>query len=325
MHHYYVRQYKSDDYDIWNQFVSNSKNGTFLFHRDFMEYHSDRFEDYSLLIYKKEVLIAVLPANITETSVYSHQGLTYGGLLYLDSLKLASIVEILSQVLQFFQKNNVYKFISKEIPSIYCQKHADDLLYALFLAQAKLTRRDSLSVVDLKQPQKYSKDRREGIKKGENAALIIKEEESFELFWNQILEPNLWQKHQAKPVHSALEMQLLKNKFPQNIRQFNVYNQNKIVAGTTVFVSNNVAHSQYISGNEDKNALGSLDILHHYLLTKVFSEKKYFDFGISNERNGKILNQGLVYWKQSFDAHTVTQDFYEVDPKNYIYLEEVLK
>jgi len=43
-----------------------------------MDYHSDRYLDYSLLIYKKDVLISVLPANIVEDQLYSHQGLSYG-------------------------------------------------------------------------------------------------------------------------------------------------------------------------------------------------------------------------------------------------------
>ena len=33
----------------WDAFVKTSKNGTFLFMRDYMEYHNDRFIDYSLL------------------------------------------------------------------------------------------------------------------------------------------------------------------------------------------------------------------------------------------------------------------------------------
>ncbi|MFT6748422.1 MAG: hypothetical protein ACJAQ1_000334, partial [Flavobacterium sp.] len=75
-----VKQYRSEDYEAWNQFVSEAKNATFLFHRDFMEYHSDRFEDFSLLVFNnKEKLVAILPANRVDESVFSHQGLTYGG------------------------------------------------------------------------------------------------------------------------------------------------------------------------------------------------------------------------------------------------------
>ena len=44
-----------------------------------MDYHKDRFEDYSLMVFKDEKLVAVLPANRVEDKLFSHQGLTYGG------------------------------------------------------------------------------------------------------------------------------------------------------------------------------------------------------------------------------------------------------
>ena len=79
---YNIKKYHKNDYKIWNEFIAHAKNATFLFHRDFVEYHQDRFEDFSLLVFEDEKLKAVLPANIKENLVYSHQGLTYGGLVY---------------------------------------------------------------------------------------------------------------------------------------------------------------------------------------------------------------------------------------------------
>ena len=154
--------------------------------------------------------------------------------------------------------------------------------------------------------------------------LVVKEETHFDLFWNEILIPNLAETHDAKPVHSLKEIESLQQKFPKQIRQFNVYHDGKIVAGTTIFETKNVAHSQYISGNSDKNILGSVDFLHEHLLTTVFKNKKYFDFGISNENQGKNLNEGLSYWKESFGANIIVQDFYEVQTTNFHLLEHVL-
>ena len=116
----------------------------------------------------------------------------------------------------------------------------------------------------------------------------------------------------------------LKSKFPNNIRQFNVYKEGKIIAGTTVFESDFVVHSQYISADESKNTTGSLDFLHNRLITHTFRNKKYFDFGISNENQGKNINQGLLFWKEGFGARTIVQNFYEIETKNYPLLENVL-
>lgn len=325
MKNYSVKIYQESDYNQWNAFVDNAKNATFLFHRDFMEYHKDRFQDYSLIVLDGEKWVAVLPASKVGKEVFSHQGLTYGGLVYNEKIKLASVIEIFKEILFFLNENNIEKLQLKLIPSIYNQKPAEELNYGLFLVDAQLTRRDTLAVVDLSKKIVLSKLRKRGVKNGISNNLLIKEVNNFEDFWNEILIPNLAKKHQAKPVHSLQEITKLKDLFPKNIKQFNVYENGIIIGGSTIFESQNVAHCQYISGDANKNELGGLDLLHYHLITDVFSTKCFYDFGISNENQGRKLNNGLSYWKESFGASTIVQDFYEVKPINYNLLETVLK
>ncbi len=194
----------------------------------------------------------------------------------------------------------------------------------MFLLQAKLTKRETLATINQSVPLKISKNRIEGVKRGRKNKLKIKEENSFDDFWNMILIPNLGLKHKVNPVHSLEEIRYLKNLFPKNIRQFNVYFEDRIVAGTTIFETKYVAHCQYISGNIEKNTLGSLDFLHHYLIKDVFGNKAYFDFGNSNIEDGKFINKGLQYWKEGFGARTVVQDFYSIKTDDYRLLDGVL-
>jgi hypothetical protein len=322
---YIVKRYQEEHYSIWNDFISRAKNATFLFHRDFMDYHNDRFEDYSLMVFEEKKLVAVLPANRVGKVIYSHQGLSYGGLIYIERLKLASVILVFKAVLLYLSDNKITKIQLKTIPSIYQKKPAEELNYTLFLVDAQLIRRDSLAVIDLSKPFLFSNIRKRGIQKGISNGLIIKEENNLESFWNQVLIPNLNLKHNAEPVHTLEEIQSLKNHFPKNIRQFNVYCNNKIVAGTTVFETESVAHCQYISKYEGQENLGSLDFLYNQLINNVFADKKYFDFGISNENHGRSLNQGLSYWKESFGSSTIVHDFYEVETINYSKLDTVFK
>ena len=278
-----------------------------------MEYHQDRFKDHSLLLYKKDKLVAVFPANQRENVLYSHQGLTYGGLIIKKELKLKDVSECFKIMLDYLNEINIQKLHLKMFPTMYSPFPTDELQYLFFILEAKLVRRDALSVLNMQHRPKISKDRIAGNKRAIKHGLMVKEVDTFDEFWNAILIPNLERKHAVKPVHSLAEIEKLKNKFPKNIRQFNVYKDDVIVAGTTIFETKHVAHSQYISGNEDKNNLGSLDFLHLYLFNEVFQEKMYFDFGISNENQGKNINSGLHYWKEGFGARTITQDFYEID------------
>ena len=50
-------------------------------------------------------------------------------------------------------------------------------------------------------------------------------------------------------------------------------------------------------------------------ISNVYKNEKYFDFGISNENQGKQVNESLHYWKESFGARTIVQNFYEIEVK----------
>jgi len=314
MKNYFIRKYTNEDFDLWNEFIAKAKNSTFLFDRNFMEYHSDRFEDFSLLIFEETKLVAVFPANKINNELHSHQGLTYGGIIIDKTMKLDDFIELFQTFCKFL-KPDFKKVFFKEIPKIYNRCFSDELLYVLFLNDAKLIRRDTLSVIDYQSDFQISATQKYKIRKSQKYPLEIKQNSDFSSFWNQLLIPNLYEKHNTNPVHSLEEITLLKNRFPENIKQFNVYFEQKIIAGTTIFETQNVAHLQYIasiSDNQLKNKIRPLEYLFDFLIKKYSTEKKYFDFGISNENQGKILNKGLLSWKESFGARTVTQDFYEL-------------
>jgi len=288
-----------------------------------MTYHSGRFQDFSLLVFKEKELVAILPANKVDEVLYSHQGLTYGGLILKESVKFSDVLTSFQELLIYLENEGVTEVILKSIPKIYHSLPSDELDYLMFKMNSELLRSDILSVV---QPgeMKLSKDRKNGVKRGEKHNLQVKEVTDLDEFWKDILIPNLKEKYNVAPVHSLDEINLLKSKFPNEIRQFNVYEQDKIVGGTTVFETDQVAHSQYISGNKDKNSLGSLDFLHHYLLDQVFTDKPYFDFGISNENQGQQINKGLQYWKEGFGARAIVQNFYKIKTKDHVQLTNIM-
>lgn len=322
---YSIEIYQPKFKSAWNTFVTHSKNATFLFQRDFMEYHQDRFEDFSLMVFKKGKLVGLLPANRVEDELHSHQGLTYGGLLLLKDVKFETVLHSFEVLLKFLEEHKITTLYLKEIPAIYHRIPSEEVHYLNFILNAQLVRRDTLSVIDNQHQIKFSGSRREGIKRAQKHELRIVNDDDFKAFWNTILKINLSIKHNAEPVHSLEEILWLKEKFPQNIKQFNVYQGQQIVAGATIFETKNVAHCQYISGNGDKNNLGSLDALHDYLINEVYAEKRYFDFGTSNENNGKNINEGLQFWKEGFGARTMTQDFYKIETKNHKELHTILK
>lgn len=317
-----ILKYKAEYFEIWNTFVSESKNGTFLFHRDFMQYHEDRFVDYSLLIFENEKLIAILPANIFNNEIFSHQGLTYGGVVVKNKLRTTTFNAIFKCILVFLENENISYLSIKKIPTFYTSQFSDELSYLQFILEAKIYRKDVCSVINLQEDYETSKSVKRDSKIAVNKGIYIDWNGSLDLFWNEILEPNLLKKFHKKPVHSLKEIMLLKEKFPNNIIQVNVMSQtNDIIAGTTLFVTKNVIHSQYISIINSTANVGVLDYLFLSVMNHFKNDKKYFDFGISNENEGKNINKGLFIWKEKFGARTAIQEFYKFETKNHTKLD----
>ncbi len=320
---YQIRGYSEDDAVVWNTFVGNSPNATFLFNRYFMEYHSDRFSDFSLMIFNSKKLVAILPANRVGDTVYSHQGLTYGGLVVTAKTKIDDVINILKELLNYLEKESVNYLQIKVLPSIYCKSPSEAIEYALFLAKAQLIRRESGSTIDLNSKFKYSTQKKYAISIASKKELSIHENSDLDVFYDSVLIPNLENTFDAKPLHSLEEMQSLQKAFPNNIRNFFVYHEKRMVAGAILFETDTLVHTQYISADKTKMELNALNFLFDYLIKDVFANKKYFDFGTSNMENGQKLNAGLSYWKESFGARTFVQNCYEVETSNYKFLNDV--
>lgn len=310
----------------WNDFLNYTKNSTFLFNRNFMEYHSDLFVDFSLIIIDNGKIVGLLPANIDNLGrVISHQGLSYGGFIFGKNEKLNNISKYIYSTLKFLSEKGIDTLIYKSFPRFYNDLGSDEVEYNLFILNANLCRRDSALVIDLKNKIEFQTRRKRSIKKAKKLNIKIIETKSFSEFWNKILIPNLKLKHNAFPVHSLDEIELLANHFPENIKQYNACMDNNIIAGTTIFETPTVAHAQYISSSEEGRNNGGLDFLFEQLINEKYSEKKYFDFGISNENQGKSLNHGLLDWKEGFGGRAFSHDFYEISTNNFNLLENIIK
>ena len=307
-----VARFRPEQAVAWNAFVASSRNGTFLFDRGYMDYHSDRFLDHSLLLRDADSRVtAVLPANEHAGVLHSHAGLTYGGLVLGADNGAADVLAMLEAVREYLRSNGLASLQYKTIPWIYHRQPAEDDRYALFRAGARLTRRDVLSVVAREGRLAYQSRRARGIKAAHKAGVAVVESADYAGFW-AVLAANLHDRHGASPVHDLAEITLLHARFPDAIRLFTARHDGEVVAGAVVYVSDRVAHVQYISANDAGRRMHALDLLFDTLLTTTYRDKAYFDFGISNEQAGQILNVGLVEQKEGFGARSVAHDYYEL-------------
>lgn len=310
---YIVKNYHTEDSKIWNNFVHESRNGTFLFDRAYMDYHSDRFEDYSLMVYdSKENLVALLPGNIKEKTYFTHQGLTYGGILTLVQTGVVEFLAIADAIHEYLKSKEISSLVYKKTPYIYGTQPTDEDAYMLFRKQAKQIACNISSCIEMTSAFKLHRSRKSAISKANKQGLKVHKNQFWPEFWN-ILSKNLQQKYDAQPVHSLSEILKLHNDFPNNIHLYTASNEQECLGGIVIYESKNVAHAQYISLNEKGKELCALDFILDHLLQHEFKHKKYFDLGASTEQNGLVLNEGLVFQKEGYGARGVCYQIYEYD------------
>jgi Acetyltransferase (GNAT) domain len=301
---------------IWNNFVKQSKNGTFLFLRDYMEYHQNRFEDYSLLVWENSDLIALLPANKSDASLVSHAGLTYGGFVVSGTMKLPKMLEVFEATLLYLEQNGFDQLIYKTIPFIYHRAPAEEDRYALFLCQAHLVRRGVMAVTDSRASLPWQERRKRGMKKARQSGIVVKQSDEWASYW-QLLTERLLETYHVQPAHSIAEIQLLRSKFAQEIKLFCAFEASTMIAGVVIYETEQVARTQYIAANSRGREVGALDLLFHELLTDIYKTKAYFDFGTSDESDGRFLNKGLLDQKEGYGARVVVQDHYRISLKEW--------
>ncbi|MCR5063553.1 MAG: GNAT family N-acetyltransferase [Treponema sp.] len=297
-----IKQYTDSDRELWNSFLANSKNGIFMFNRNFMEYHKDRFTDNSLLFYDEEKLVAIMPASIKDGVLSSHGGLTYGGFITGNDMKQHHMNDCFTALKVYAVQNGIKEIIYKHIPHIYHKQPAEEDLYSLYYNGAEVLKVEASTVIDLKQPLKMQEIRKRQIKKAIKNSVEIKETDDFETFIS--LENQVLERHKTKAVHSPAELHLLQSYFPENIKLMGAFYQDKLIAGTVLFIYENVIHTQYMATTELAREIGALDLTIATVIETYKDSKKWLDFGISTEEAGLYLNEGLISQKEGFGGRT---------------------
>lgn len=299
----------------WDAFVRTSKNGTFLLMRDYMEYHSDRFTDGSYVFENEEgELLALLPASVHGDVLRSHGGLTYGGLIMNDRTSAAgenSPLAMLSLLVEELRRQDFKSLEYKPVPYIYHRQPSEEDLYALFRLGARLDVRNLASVIRLHPSIPSSRLGKRALKRQRQNCITVERTDCASDFW-QIIVDDRRVRHNTVPVHTGEEMQLLRDRFPDNILFYKAMQGEETLAGAVIYRDRGVMHLQYAAATEAGKQLYAVDVIYHELIFNIFPDDSYFDFGSNNEDRGRYLNEGMVHHKEEFGARSVVYDSWQL-------------
>lgn len=317
-----IRYFNQTDTELWENFVLDSRNGTFMQLRKFLNYHPPkRFIDRSLLVFdKKQQLVAVVPAAITKEQskkiLLSHPGASHGGIIIGHNIKTDQVMEIVANIIKFAKQEKYHSIQLKMVPRIYHQWPCDELDYALRYHGFSICYTELATVVPLKQYDEQLADSstRRNVRKALKNKLTVKECNDWPEYW-QILCNNLQKRHGTQPTHTYREMMNLLETFGNKIKLFGVYKQGIMVGGTVIFALNNrVLNCFYIAHDEEYQEYRPLNLLFDWLIKWGQSQGyHYLDWGISTELNGTRLNRGLINFKEGFGGRGILRETYRID------------
>lgn len=311
-----VRAYCEEDAPAWELFCAHALQSTLLHTRRFLSYHGTRFLDQSLIIYEDDKWLGIMPAALQlgdECCVVSHPGATFGGIVQQGQLRGETMINALRVCCQHYQTLGKQRLLYKVVPSFYHQQPAQDDLYALFRLGARRYRCDLSSTIDLAMRAPLNERRRRGLKKAQKNGVIVSTENALLPALWQVLSDNLERKHGTQPVHNLAEISLLLELFPTQIQIVCALREGQVLAGVLLFINANCYHTQYIASSEMGYQFSALDAVFDFCITEAYNKnKRWFDFGVCNEQDGKILNMGLYRFKTEFGGGGTIHEFFEI-------------
>lgn len=306
----------------WDEFINNSDNGTLFHKRKFLSYHAaGRFSDNSLVIKKKNSIVALIPAALLQdgkkTIFVSHPGASYGGVIYKKDLNFNDAFQIINLIIDYAKKNKITRIQITPPPAIYQSKYSNYIDFALIKNNFKYLRREISSVVQLDVDidnvlKTYKPEARTAVKKAIKSGVEISECDHFEEYY-QILKKNLKLRHNVNPTHSLDELIRIKKLFPGDIRLWGAFLKEKLIAGVCNFsVNSKVVLAFYISHNEEYQENRAVNLLFYEIMKKYKEEGyKFLDFGIFTV--DMEPNWGLARFKENFGARGIFRDTYYKD------------
>lgn len=299
-------------------FVANAPMATFLHTRRFLSHHGERFRDQSLaLMGEGDRLVGLFPAAADPFDpgcVVSHPGSTYGGVVHDGRLRGERMIEALEAIGRHYAAAGFERLRYKAVPHIYHRIPSGDDLYALFRLGARRYRCDLSSAIDLDSRGTPSERRRRSLKKALKAGVEVKRGvELIAPLW-RVLEDNLAREFGATPLHSEDEMTRLHALFPDEIEFAAAELDGELVAGAVFFVTARVMRAQYIAASPEGYQVSALDSLFESCIADAKARGlRWFDFGTSNEKEGRVLNEGLYQFKSEFGGGGVAHESYELE------------
>lgn len=308
-----LNRYRPDMKGQWNDFIGMAKNGNFLFFRDYMDYHSDRFVDHSLMFYLNRELIGCLPATRMGRTLHSHRGLTYGGLVMHPDIRLQAVLAITKRLATHLRDSGLDGLVYSPMPHIYHRLPAEEDLEALAKLGVQIVDSKAISVLRVGDHRDlFSNNRLRDVARFRKLGLTVVRSNDFAAFMT-LCALHLSQRFSAKPIHTVAEIQALANRFPNNIQLYAVHNHSQMIAGVILYRNALCARMQYLAHDDRGREACAITAILAHIIDDALPPNTWLELGHSVGSAGEF-NEGVFAYKESLGARAIEIRSYLLSP-----------
>jgi lipid II:glycine glycyltransferase (peptidoglycan interpeptide bridge formation enzyme) len=302
-----IEKYNKKNLNDWEDFVK--KNGTIFHSINFLDYHESPVYLDSLLFRKNNNLIAVLPGKIEKERFISPYGATYGGFVTPIDIQLKDAMVIVEKLLDYVNNQGISNVKLTLSPSIYQKTTNNYIEFSLMKNRFSYITREIENVIHLFGEVSdllwWKKKTRNQIRKAQNY-FKVKESKDINTYYNILLKNK--NRHEAKPTHKLEELKELMLRFPNEIKLFAVFSDERMVAGSLIFLCNSrVALTFYIAHLERYSSQNPVNLLiYNIAIWCKINGFKYLNLGTSTKNMEPRFP--LVNFKENNNAIGIFRD-----------------
>jgi len=315
-----VHEYKENNRDEWEDFVSKSNNGTMFHNQSFLDYHEKgKFNFQHLMFRDGDELLALLPGGLTSDGdvFWSPVGASYGSFVTKD-IHFEVALQLVDTFLEFCREKKFKEIYLIPPPIIYSLNYSQHLEFAMLYRKFDFEHHYISHAVHLKHGNNFlaffDKTARKTIHRIlREKRLTIRESDDFETF-NHILINNK-AKHNIKPTHTLEDMLRLNKLMPENIRLNMVYLGDIPIAGSLLFLCNKKVvlcfYNMLLYEYEELKPVYL--IMFETVRWAVENGYEWVDIGVSQDTSATdpmTPAQSLICFKERFNARGILRSTY---------------
>jgi hypothetical protein len=298
----------------WNALVRTASNGHIMALWEFFHYHESRFQNVPLVFRRGGRWLGVLPANrTTEDTLWSHQGVSFGGLIIARRTRLADVIEMWAQLRLFMQREGLRRLCYRPAPHPYHLAPREDDLYSLTQAGATIvdTKLHAMVRCHMKTPPRREWDRH--VRRAATAGITVGVGRDIRAFWPHALA--VLQKHGREPVHALEDILLLQGRLPDDLLLLNAASPaGDFLAGVLVLVSPAAITVLYLGETEEGRHFGAGRLLYNHFITAPEFSGRWLDMGQWADTETRAELDSLLSFKESAGARLIQRHTWEWAP-----------